>query len=469
MDKVVVAAVQMRMRLPGTVDEYRDEIRRFLRTAESKHARLVVFPELAGLMLAPALLRDMRTNLLRSAEQGRRKRANPWQRIRGGAAGWLASVLKADLRSAAAGLLDVNAQGMWEVYCDLFGGLARDAHLTIVAPSAYLPCQTQQDANTITNQCAVFGPSGELLGTQAKVLGSSEDEDLAQRGRTWEVIPTEVGRLGIMLGSDVLYPEVGRLLAYQEAEVLVLQGATASAAAYNKTRAGILARMQDNQLFAVASWLVGHSPLKKSGDAPYQGRSAIFAPQELTPRYNGVLVEMGSAQAEGVVSAEWEYGALRKLWEESETPIRRSRAGEDVDALIVALYTQLRALPAPTEIEPLALPEPGKAGANGEGKEGKNAGLEGDVYELDELPVLASVTSAWPLRPVRLFPEAEETVEVKEGDEVEEGDERVPLVEVPVESVEWPPRSYVDAPGEPTIRRDDETDEMDAVEESREA
>ncbi len=462
MDKVVVAAVQMRMRLPASVDEYRDEIRRFLRTAEGKHARLLIFPELGGLMLAPALLRDTRTNLLRSAEQGKRKRANPWQKIRGGAAGWLASMLKVDLRSAAAGLLDVNAQGLWDAYCEVFSALAREANLTLVAPSAYLPNQGKQEEKSILNQCAVFAPNGDLLGTQSKVLGSVEDEDLAQRGRTWEVIPTEVGRLGVMLGSDVLYPEVGRLLAYQEAEVLVLQGASSSAAAYNKTRAGILARMQDNQLFAVASWLVGESPLKKKGQPAYQGRSAIFAPQELTPRFNGVLVEMGSGNAEGIVSAEWEYGALRKLWEETETPMRRPRTSEDVDALIVALYTQLRALPAPAQSDVLALADAGANDATARSNELNDAGPAGEVYELDELPVVASVTSAWPLRPVALFPETEESAPVAESEE--EG-EHLPVVEVPVEEVEWPPRSYVDAPSEPTIRRDDETDEMDAIEE----
>lgn len=464
MEKVVVAAVQMRMRLPGSVDEYRDEIRRFLRTAEGKHARLLVFPELGGLMLAPALLRDTRTNLLRSAEQGKRKRANPWQRIRGGAAGWLAGILKADLRSATAGLLDVNAQGLWDAYCEVFSGLAREAHLTLVAPSAYLPNQGAQDEKSILNQCAVFAPNGDLLGTQSKVLGSSEDEDIAQRGRTWEVIPTEVGRLGVMLGSDVLYPEVGRLLAYQEAEVLVLQAASSSTAAYSKTRAGILARMQDNQLFAAASWLVGDSLLRSGGDLHYQGRSTILAPQELTPRYNGVLVEMGSGNAEGLVSAEWEFGALRKLWEESETPIRRPRTSEDVDALLVALYTQLRALPAPAQSDVLALPDGGAGVATSRSNDLKDTGLLGEVYELDELPVVASVTSAWPLRPVALFPEDEETSEDAEQSVAEE---RAPVVEVPVEEVEWPPRSYVDAPSEPTIRRDDETDEMDAIEESR--
>ena len=53
-----------------------------------------------------------------------------------------------------------------------------------------------------------------------------------------------------MIGSDVLFPEVGRLLAFQGAEVLITLAAATSQADYNKLRAGALARMQDNQLLA---------------------------------------------------------------------------------------------------------------------------------------------------------------------------------------------------------------------------
>jgi len=481
MEKLVVAAVQMQVRLPATVHEFRDDVRRFVKVAESKRARLVIFPELAGTMLAPALLRDVRTNLLRQAEQAKRKRANPWQKMKGGAAGWLAGMLKADLRSSAAALLDVNAQQLWETYCEIFSALARENHLTLVAPSAYLPEQSlsvvAQDeegdvtevldgggARTVVNQCAVFGEDGSLLGTQSKVLGSMEDEDLAKRGRTFDVIPTSVGRLGIMLGSDVLYPEVGRLLAYQDAEVLILQAACPSPAYYNKTRAGILARMQDNQLFAVSSYLTGENPLRRTNGQPpqpYQGRSAVFAPQELTPRFNGVLVEMGSPRADGVVTAEWDFVALRKAWEESETPLRKNHSGERVNSLLAALYTQLRALPQPAEGELLAL-------AADEGDESIIAAADTDeeLLRLDQLTVVASVTSTWPLRRVVLV-DADPAPETDEagGAEAEDGTAKVlPVEKAPVEEVTWPPRNYNDAPGGAPIRRDDETDEMDAVE-----
>lgn len=465
MDKFTVACVQMQMRLHASLDDYRDDLHRFLRAADAKRARLILFPEMAGLMIAPLLLVDARSALLRRAEQGRKRSAGAWNKVSGKAAGWLAQALKADLGAATAGLLDVEPQRLWEVYADLFGGLAREQGVTIVAPSAWLPdpagpADGGADNGTpaLRNLSAVFGPTGELLGTQAKVLGASEDEARVGRGGGWRVIPTEVGRVGLLLGSDVLYPEVGRVLAYQNAEVLLLQAACPSPAAYHKLRAGILARMQDNQLYAAASFVVGPNPLRKGSD-PYMGRSAILAPQELTPKYNGVLVEMGSAQSEGVVTAEWDYTALKHLWETSDTPLRRALPPEDAAPLLAALFTQLKALPQAPAVG--LLPEPAAVPTDEITFDAVPADMQPDdepVSELDDLPLLGSVRSHWPLRVVD-----------EESGVGEEVVAEVSAQEAPTD-VEWTsPRSYVQAESSVTIRRDDETDEMDAVENQLEA
>jgi predicted amidohydrolase len=150
----------------------------------------------------------------------------------------------------------------------------------------------------------VYDSNGQMVGHQAKVVLHPADADLAQVGATWDVIPTEVGQIGLILGSDVLYPEVGRLLAYQGADLLIVQAACTDELLYQKIRAGTLARMQDNQLFAAVSFLVGDNRLSRAQRTPFSGKSAIFAPQELSPRSNGVLVEMGNLRSEGVLAAE---------------------------------------------------------------------------------------------------------------------------------------------------------------------
>ena len=425
-EKLVVACVQQRMRLPHTVDDYRNDLTRFMRAAQNKNARLVVFPELAGLMVALPLLADVRSGLLKRADRGRRRHANLWQRAHGALAGSMASVLRADLRVSVGGLLDVSASDLWHSYTTVFGELAREFNMTVVAPSAYLPDPFD---GVIRNLTGVFGANGELLGTQSKVLLHPEDQDLAQAGAGWDVVPSDVGRLGIMLGSDVLYPEVGRLLAYQGAEVLICQGACPDPILYNKVRSGMLARMQDNQLFGLVSFLVGPNELSRRQRTPFLGKSAIFAPQELTPRYNGVLVEMGNQRSEGVLTAEWDFQALRDLWESSDTPVRQQVPPMQVKQLMATLYARLQAADHSL--------------LTAEDNPGTRGGHDDEIVELDDLIVQASISSRWPL------PNMGED-ETDFADVWEETATQALLREDAAE----PPSA---------IRYEDETDEMDAL------
>lgn len=385
-DRVTVACVQQRMRLHDSVDEYRTDLRRFLRIAQGKQAQLVVFPELAGALIAPPMLRDFRSTLLKHADRGRRKQASLWQRLRGLLAGRTAEWLGADFRQSLRALLAVSGQTTWEVYANLFSELAREHQLVLVAPSAYLPDPNDQ---VIRNLTAVFAADGSLLGRQAKVILHPEDEGIAQAADSWLPVPTAVGSLGLMVGSDVLYPEVGRLLAYQGAEMLLMVGACSTTVLYQKLRSGMLARMQDNQLFGLASFVVGHNELGRDR-APFVGRSAIFAPQELTPKLTGVLVEMGSPRSEGVLAAEWDFRALRQLWEQSDTPLRRELPLAQAGQILAQLYERLRALPSG---EAIALP-----GLNMDDERDAPAGqlpLTDKSFSLDELPVIGVVTRRW--------------------------------------------------------------------------
>ena len=431
MDRYTVACVQQRLRLFLTLDEYEDSVRRFLRAAQNKQARLVIFPELGGLMLIPPLLGDFRSSLLKRADLGRRRSASLWQKLVGSLADSAAGVVKADFRIGMAGLLDVASPALWERYTELFGGLAREFNLTLVAPGAYLPDPLD---GVIRNLAAVFGPDGTLLGTQAKVMLSQEDEHFCQPGSTWNVIHSEIGALGLMVGNDVLFPEVGRLLSFQGAEALVVVAASGNQAQYNKLRSGALARMQDNQLFAACSFLIGPNLFGAKQSAPYIGKSAIFAPQELTPRFNGVLVEMGTINSEGILTAEWNIVELRALWEKSELRTRDQLNASQASQLLTAIYRQLQAMP---RIE---------ARHDVEGSDDNSAATTAHdtaTISLDDLPVIASVTSRWPPHSA-LHADAPPTEE----------------------TVLWtaPDLPNAAAPNS-QVRYEDETDEMDALDE----
>ncbi len=443
-DRLIVACVQQRMRLPATLDAYREDLRRFLRIAETKRARLVVFPELAGLMVAPPLLKDVRSTLLKRADRGKRRRASVAQRLTGLLAYYAGGVLRADFRKSLAALMDVAPNDVWQAYTSLFGGLAREFGMTIVAPSAYLPDPLD---GVIRNLAVVFGSAGERLGYQAKVLLPSEDQALIRAGSTWDVIPTEVGALGLMLGSDALYPEVGRLLAYQGAEILIVLGACPTVELYQKVRTGALARMQDNQLFGIVSFLVGENELS-AAHAPLIGRSAILAPQELTPRRNGVLVEIGNQRSEGVLTAELDFVSLKDLWESSDPPVRKMLPVEQAGQILAKLYQKLQTLPrlAPQEQLPATIRSEVAALPT------LLSTLRKDAIPLDDLTVLSSLTSHWPLhgsnQPLKPA-----------------GTNLTDLAELPDNLLDDLDRqkSALSRKAAPETMVDDETDEMDAL------
>jgi predicted amidohydrolase len=258
MHKLIVASVQQKLRLATTTGEAYSHWERYLRAARSKNADLVVLPELAGVGVTLALLNDNGAKLLKRAAAGRQRNAGLWQRMAGAVAGSLAALSRPDLLRSLAHMLEESGPSIYEAYTDLFSRLARECQVTLIAPSAWLPDPAD---GVIRNLTVVFGRNGETLGSQSKVLLNRFDEQICRPGTSWDVINSDAGAIGLMIGNDVLLPEVGRLLAFQGAELLVLQSACSAQVAYQKQRTGILARMQDNQLFAAAAFLVGENPL----------------------------------------------------------------------------------------------------------------------------------------------------------------------------------------------------------------
>ena len=371
MDNVIVCVVQQKMRLPADLADFEHELRRFLRVAQAKGAQLIIFPELAGMMAAPPLLNSLRAGLLKQADRGRQNRAGFWERARSKMASGTAGLLGSDFQRELGRLLDQNSHTLWDSYADLFGRLAQEFSATIVAGSLYAVDSTD---GGIRNVATVFGPQGTVLGQQSRVVMVAENTALAEAGDGWTAIATPVGRLGLLLGPDVLYPEAGRLLAYQGAEMIISLGACSEPALYHRMRAGLLARVQENHLYGAISFIVGYNPFTPADDTPYIGRSLIAAPAALTPRTNGILVEMGTDTTEGLITAEWSYQTLREHWATDDMTVRSGLPMDRVAPTLAAVYnrrltldqaTQLAALPEPelstTEPDSPLLLEPGQS------------------------------------------------------------------------------------------------------------
>jgi predicted amidohydrolase len=361
MTKLVVASAQQQMRLFDSPDSYRKELGRFLHMARAKGAELIVFPALVGVLAASYKVEGFRVNLLKQADERQRGKRSLLTRTRSALAGSTASLLGVSFRKAFSQLLNSDAAGLAVAYESTFSELARTYEITIVAGSAYLP----DAGGTIRHRAGVFGPDGTILGHHDKLALSSEDEGLATAGDTWHVVATPVGRLGILLGEESLYPEAGRVLAYQGADLLVTLAASGNDALAAYVRQGTIALAQENRCFAITSFLVGKNRLAFDDSAfgAFVGKSGIYAPLEMTPRYTGVLVEMGTADAEGLLTAELDRDRLRELWETGVEPVRRRMPVNLFANYLPALYGSRRTLAdawpdAEVTIPPLSLPAP---------------------------------------------------------------------------------------------------------------
>ncbi|WP_260954876.1 carbon-nitrogen hydrolase family protein [Pseudomonas citri] len=127
--------------------------------------------------------------------------------------------------------LRMKAEAMAQDYQSLFGGLAKEFSVTLVAGSIVLPepsvskGELKIGGGALYNSSVVFGRDGRPIGQpqrqqhtvfeQRDVLGAAPSGTLA-------VIDTPAGRLGILIGTDSWYPIHYRQLNEQGAQLIAV-------------------------------------------------------------------------------------------------------------------------------------------------------------------------------------------------------------------------------------------------------
>src|SRR5436190_20403964 len=124
------------------------------------------------------------------------------------------------------------------------------------------------------NSAALVGPEGELLGTYNKIHLRGEERMAFREGFKMPVIDThEIGKIGLMLGSDLAFPEVGRSLSLDGAELLCVMGNWETAYA-DEWKTYVRARAYENAIFVAAANRVGEDVTMSFG-----GESMIVGPR----------------------------------------------------------------------------------------------------------------------------------------------------------------------------------------------
>ena len=337
MENTIVACVQQRMGIMATHEEFESQARRFLHQAQAKGAQLVIFPELAGLMLAPPLISGLKLGFIKRADEGSRPTAGVLSRGLGRVSGAAAGMLGGGLQGSLIRLLDKKSEALRDIYFETFGKLAQEYRTAILGGSLYL---VDQETGALRNRAYLFDVSGEVLGFQDKLNLAPDEESLATPGSDLSVIEAPFVRIGVLIGRDLLYPELARLLALQGAEFLVGVVAGPGAAQSTVMRQALAMRVEENQIFGGVSFLLGKNYLGDENREAYFGQSALLAPVSMTAKGDGVLVQAGTNRTEALIATELDAEGLHNLWQTSRFRPRQQMNLGNLGPVLAEMYGQ---------------------------------------------------------------------------------------------------------------------------------
>lgn len=127
--------------------------------------------------------------------------------------------------------LRMKATQMAADYQQLFGGLAREFGVTLVAGSIVLPTPYAEQgilhsgSGALYNNGVVFASDGKVIGQpQRQQYPDSEVRRFIRSGDAYplQVFDTPAGRLGVLVGSDSWYPANYQQLAAQSAQLIAV-------------------------------------------------------------------------------------------------------------------------------------------------------------------------------------------------------------------------------------------------------
>jgi predicted amidohydrolase len=124
------------------------------------------------------------------------------------------------------------------------------------------------------NSAVLVGPEGELLGAYHKVHLRGEERMAFREGFKLPIIDTgEIGKIGLMLGWDLAFPEVSRAMTLDGAELLCVM-ANWETSYMDEWKTYVRARAYENAIFVAAANRVGNDVTMNFG-----GESMIVGPR----------------------------------------------------------------------------------------------------------------------------------------------------------------------------------------------
>ncbi|RNF52669.1 GNAT family N-acetyltransferase [Marinomonas hwangdonensis] len=111
-----------------------------------------------------------------------------------------------------------------------------------------------------------------------------------QGGNEIRVFDTDAGRVGILICYDVEFPELGRLLAEQDMDILFVPFWTDTKNGYLRVRRCAQARAIENECYVVICGSCGNLPQVENLDIQYS-QSSVFSPSDFSYPHDAVMAE----------------------------------------------------------------------------------------------------------------------------------------------------------------------------------
>ncbi|HVV86755.1 MAG TPA: bifunctional GNAT family N-acetyltransferase/carbon-nitrogen hydrolase family protein [Kofleriaceae bacterium] len=262
--RVGVAAVQYQMRPITSFDEFAQQCEFFIDTASEYRMDFLLFPEMV-------------TNQLQS-------------------------LVPAPEAAATARRLDEFTLR----YIDFFIRMAMKYNLNIIGGS-HLTVENDR----LFNVASLFRRDGSVEKQYKLHISPSELRWWGvTAGDEVRVFDTDRGRIAILIGDDVEFPETARIAAGKGAGLLFVPFNTDLRSAYLRVRSCAQARCIENSMYAVLSGPVGNLPMVQGADIHY-GESCILTPCDVHFARDGVAEE-ATANVETMVIHELDMEVLRR-------------------------------------------------------------------------------------------------------------------------------------------------------------
>lgn len=172
-------------------------------------------------------------------------------------------------------------------YKDTLSFLASQHHINIVGGSHL----TRDDDDCVRNICFVAHRDGSL-DQQSKIHPTPDERSVwhVQGGETCDVINTDCGPVGVTICYDSEFPELGRHLVDQGANIIFVPYLTDTAHGHWRVTHSCMARAIENQSYVVTSGLTGSIRNVTNLDIAYAA-SRIITPCDIPFTTDGIAAQ----------------------------------------------------------------------------------------------------------------------------------------------------------------------------------